>query len=105
MEVPFVETWIAASLMVMGFILVWMGKVSAPIAIALTAWFAFFHGAAHGMEATDYSATGFAVGFVLSTLSLHVLGLGIGSLLQNKVRIYRLTGALVAGAGVYFLMA
>jgi urease accessory protein len=83
--------------------------VKAPIWVAclVVGIFALFHGYAHGAELPSAAdPVGFAVGFVLATGLLHVAGIGIGLLNDRPggAILTRGLGALVAAAGVYFLV-
>jgi urease accessory protein len=105
-ELPWVETGIAVSAIVLG-LMVALG-VRAPLAVAavLVGAFAIFHGHAHGTElpaATD--AIAYSVGFVVATGLLHLAGIALGSLTRwpaGKIAV-RAAGGAIAIAGVIFL--
>jgi urease accessory protein len=68
---PFVETSIAFSVVVLG----------VAVAMAVVGLFAVFHGHAHGSEMPlDLSGTAYAGGFMAATAALHALGIGLGFL-------------------------
>jgi urease accessory protein len=76
---PLMEPMIAASLLVLGLAIA--AAIDMPVAagMALIAVFGLFHGNAHGLEApADGSGLAYAAGFVLSTATLHALGVGLG---------------------------
>jgi urease accessory protein len=76
---PYVETGIAVSVVVLGAIVA-LG-VAMPIAVAmgLVAFFAVFHGHAHGMEMPEtMSGLAYGAGFVAATAMLHGIGIGLG---------------------------
>jgi urease accessory protein len=76
---PFVETGIALSVVVLGLAVALGWKLPAAAASALVGLFAVFHGHAHGAEMpADASGLGYAAGFMLATASLHVAGIGLG---------------------------
>ena len=78
------------------------------VALTLIAFFAICHGYAHGTELPKtVNPTDFAMGFVFATGFIHILGIGVGLVLQKtlqKGRLIRYLGALIALGGVYFLM-
>jgi urease accessory protein len=76
---PYAETGIAVSVAVLGLIAV-LG-VAMPIAVAmgLVAFFAVFHGYAHGAEMPEtVSGLAYGAGFVVATTLLHGIGIGLG---------------------------
>jgi urease accessory protein len=79
LALPAIEPAIAASLLILGLMIAVAATVPVWAGMAMIALFGLFHGNAHGLEA-PVNAGGFlyAAGFVLSTASLHALGLGIG---------------------------
>ena len=103
---PPVEIGIALSVLVLGAMIA--GAVKAPIWLAclIVGIFALFHGYAHGAELPSAAdPVGYAVGFVLATGLLHVLGIGIGTLNNRPggIVVTRGFGGLIAAIGVYFL--
>ena len=78
-QLPFVETGIALSVVVLGLVVAFRWKLPVAAASALVGLFAIFHGHAHGSEMPiDASGLAYAVGFMLATASLHVAGIGLG---------------------------
>jgi urease accessory protein len=77
--VPFVETGIGLSVVVLGLAVAFGVHLPTAFAMALVGSFAVFHGHAHGAEMPE-SASGllYGAGFVLATALLHALGIGIG---------------------------
>jgi urease accessory protein len=79
MGLPYVETGIAVSVVVLGAI---VGlRVAMPIAAAmgLVAFFAIFHGYAHGIEMPEtVSGLAYGLGFIVATALLHGTGIGLG---------------------------
>jgi urease accessory protein len=76
------------------------------VAIAIVAFFALFHGYAHGRElpaAAD--PVGYSSGFVLATGTLHVAGIALGLLNARPAGVLatRCLGGLIGVAGLYFL--
>jgi urease accessory protein len=85
LQISFVEYVISASIVVLG--LLAAVRVRAPLAlgVAIVGLFAFFHGHAHGTEATGASALSYAVGFTLSTAVLLGAGIGLGLCIQGLI--------------------
>ena len=106
LAVPGVEVGIAVSAVVLGGLV--LGKVRLPLAAALlvVAFFAVFHGHAHGTElAPGQNALLYSLGFVICTGLLHGVGIAIGLANRWKVGrwVLRAAGAVVLGGGVFFL--
>lgn len=106
---PWVETAIAASVLVLGLAVAW--RISLPVlaGVALCGAFAVFHGYAHGAELPhEAEAATYVAGFSLATALLHgigiSIGLGFGPTGRSSVWLPRLTGGAVALAGVAFLI-
>ena len=84
MPLPGVEIGIAASVIVLGAIVILRVKMPVAIAAALVGVFAVFHGHAHGTEMPlDASGVAFAAGFLAATALLHVAGIALGKLIAN----------------------
>lgn len=103
-----VETGIAVSVLVLGLAIAMVWRPPEPIPLVLIGVFAIFHGYAHGVElpaAADPAA--YSVGFVVATGLIHLLGIAIGLWLHTPLHgwLTRGLGALIAGGGVYFLVA
>jgi len=84
-------------------------KTRLPTAWAMlfVAFFGFFHGYAHGAEMPRVAEPlWFSLGFVTSTVVIHIVGVIIG-LMFTLTRIgnhaLRLAGAFIAGSGGYYL--
>ncbi|MFL6578568.1 MAG: HupE/UreJ family protein [Povalibacter sp.] len=103
---PGVEAIIAASVIVLGFLIAAAVRVSLFGGALLVGTFAVFHGYAHVNEATHSEWMLYAAGFVASTLVLHLVGLGLGSLMTRpNSAVPRVSGSLIAIAGAALLMA
>ena len=103
---PGVEYGIAASAILLGVAV--MFEVRPPLALAamLVAFFAIFHGHAHGTELPPgESGLLYSIGFVIATGCLHGVGIGIGVVHRWMwgQRMLRVAGAMVAVGGVFFL--
>ena len=104
--VPGVEIGIALSAIALGAMVVGEVKPGLPIAAALVAFFAIFHGHAHGTE-LPHGASGlyYSIGFVIATGLLHAAGIAFGMIHErpNGPLILRAAGGLVLVGGLYFL--
>ena len=108
LPLPGVETGIAVSVLVLGLSIAMVWRPVEPVPLLLVAFFAVFHGYAHGAElpgAADPAA--YAVGFVVATGLIHVLGILIGLALSKPLQggLARGLGGLIAAGGIYFLVA
>ena len=97
---------IALSGVVLGALI--LGETKAPLAGALlvAAFFAVFHGHAHGTELpAGQNAMLYSLGFVISTGILHAIGIAIGLVHRWKPGRLALRGAgtLVMAGGLCFL--
>lgn len=102
---PQVELGIAISVFVLGFAIAVAWKAPEWTALLIIAVFAVFHGYAHGVElphAVDPAS--YAIGFVVATGIIHVVGIGIGLLLERplKGQLAQALGGIIAIAGLYF---
>jgi urease accessory protein len=82
------ETWVAVSVLVSG-LLVWGNyRIATGLAVALVAGFALSHGYVHAAELqTETDASTYALGFLLTTALLHVLGIvaGLSGIARVKI--------------------
>ena len=105
---PFVESGIAVSVLVLGLLIAMAAKVPLSAGIPIAALFALFHGHAHGTELTaGMSAAAYAAGFVISTAALHLAGIGMGLLLKrlNSTQLVRYSsGAAISVCGLLLLV-
>ena len=103
---PGVEVGIALSGVVLGSMVLFAVKPPLWIAAVLVGIFAVFHGHAHGAELpAAANPMVYAVGFVVSTGLLHLIGIAIGQLGKwptGKI-VVRAAGAAIAIAGGAFL--
>ncbi|MEQ1953787.1 HupE/UreJ family protein [Mesorhizobium sp. CN2-181] len=108
-EVPYVETGIALSVVVLGAVVALGVKAPVAAAMGLVGLFAMFHGHAHGAEMPeDAAGVAYAAGFMIATVLLHVIGIGIGLLIGKGSERYgqvvvRSAGGLAAVTGVGLL--
>ena len=106
MPIPAVEAGIATSAVVLGLLIAFRAKPPLWIAGIIVAVFAIFHGHAHGTELpTAANPFAFASGFVIATGLLHLVGIGLGTLVRWPAGTYavRAGGGAIALAGLAFL--
>ena len=99
---PFVEIGIALSVVALGLALAFQITVSVCLGAALVAFFAVFHGYAHGAEMpASMSGLSFGLGFVCATALLHAIGVGLGLMAaRTGGRAIQLGGAVMAVTGL-----
>jgi len=85
LQMPFVEPAISSSIIASGLFVALAVRSPVWLGAATTALFAFFHGHAHGTEATAASFVPYAAGFLLATAGLHAAGIGIGVLAGRSI--------------------
>ncbi|WP_077003383.1 HupE/UreJ family protein [Variovorax sp. KK3] len=104
-QLPAVEPMIAASLLVLGLLVVTQRRLPALAAAALVGVFAVFHGVAHGQELAGESGVASTLaGMLAATVLLHAAGIAAGWALRNGHRwLPRLAGAAVAAFGLALL--
>ena len=95
LNLPWLETGIAATVVLLGLLAAGAVRLPAGAAIAMVALFAFLHGQAHGRELPGLAA---AAGFLLASASLLIAG---GALARLKLD--RVAGAAIGAAGLCLL--
>jgi urease accessory protein len=105
---PIVEIGIVLSVFVLGMAIAAEKKLSLPMNHFVVALFAIFHGHAHGTEMPLWSDPGmYALGFIISTSILHLIGVLIGfaaAYTKTGHSVLRHCGALIAVFGLYLLI-
>lgn len=104
--VPGVEVGIALSAIVLGAMVLAELRPSLWLAAAVVAFFAIFHGHAHGQELPEgTSALLYSLGFVVATGLLHAVGILLGEAHRWSAgrQAVRAAGGGVALAGLFFL--
>jgi urease accessory protein len=102
---PWAEAGIVASVVVLGAAVAFGWRVPIPVGAALVGVFALFHGHAHGAEfAGGGSALLYGAGFVLATVALHAVGIGIGAP-AGRPLVTRTAGGTIAAAGLLLIVA
>lgn len=104
LHVPLVQPAIASSIVVLGLLIAFAVKAPLWLGAVIAGLFAFFHGHAHGTEATtaEVGLLAYACGFSLATAALHGVGIGGGLILAHSSRhsLLRAAGSLIALSGV-----
>jgi urease accessory protein len=96
--VLFVEIGIALSVVLLGAIVAFNVKAPVAAAMGLVGLFAIFHGHAHGAEIPeDAGGVAYAVGFMITTALLHLVGITAGFLIGRTGEQYRSLVVRVAG--------
>ncbi len=96
--VPLVEPMILASVIALGALIAADARVPAALGVALIGAFGLAHGYAHGGEAPG-AQLAFPLGFAVSTIGLHLAGLGAG-LGVKRPALVRVLGAGTALSGL-----
>ncbi|WP_062233809.1 HupE/UreJ family protein [Aureimonas sp. N4] len=105
---PGIEIGIALSLVALGLAVACSWKPAEWVALALISVFAVCHGYAHGAELPNAAdPADYAIGFVLATGMIHLLGIGAGLALERPFhgRVARALGIMITLGGGYFLAA
>lgn len=107
LQVPAIEPMIAASVLVLGLLVMVQKQMTAGAAAGLVGVFAFFHGAAHGYELFEASfapAAGVIVGMAAGSALLHFAGMVVGhSVMQRFQTVAKVAGGLTAALGAFML--
>lgn len=104
--IPAIETGIALSGVVLGLLIAFAVKAPIWVALVIVGVFAIFHGHAHGTELPEaFSPYGYAVGFVIGTGLLHLVGVAFGFLTTFSAgrMAVRGAGGVIAAVGAAFL--
>ncbi len=103
----FVEWTIAASVMLLGGVILLDRRLRLPIAMSAVAFFGLSHGYAHGSEIPEIARPlVYAGGFLLGTALIHLLGVLIGDMARRYPRgrpLLRGVGGVFVVAGALFL--
>ncbi len=108
LPLPWVEIGIAGSVVVLGSMVALALKPSLAVSIALIGLFALLHGHSHGAELPQAtSPVVYAAGFLIATVTLHAVGLIIGSASRWPLAGIgvRAAGAAIASIGVVLLIS
>ena len=106
--VPGMEPMIAASLLVTGLLIATRAQWPVWAAALVAGLFAFFHGAAHGMELSGVGVAQALAGMLIGSAALHLTGIGLGRWVFDQRRwLSAMAGGAVAllGSAVLLRMA
>ena len=102
--VPGVEPMIAASLLVTGLLIATRAQWPVWAAALVAGLFAFFHGAAHGMELSGAGVAQALAGMLIGSAALHLGGMGLGQVVLQRQRwLSTACGLATAGLGAFML--
>ncbi len=107
LPLPLVEPGILASGIILGGLVFAALRLPLFLSMGLVAFFAIFHGYAHGAEMPQgASALAYGLGFVTATAVLHLVGMGSARLGEKlmQAKAVRWTGGAVALGGCYALV-
>lgn len=103
LALPYLETGITLSVLILGLMLSFALQQRVP-GLLLIALFTLFHGNAHGLEApSEASLAGYFLGFILASLALVAAGQWLGRRVLHGP-VLRLSGGLLALAGAWMLL-
>jgi len=104
---PGVEYGIALSVLVLGLVVARGKRIHPVIAFIGVAFFAIFHGHAHGAEMPEMAdPLIFSAGFLIGTAAIHIAGVVVGlvsAIIKDGPQFLRYIGAGIAGIGVYII--
>jgi urease accessory protein len=104
---PGVEIGIALSAIALGTMVALAARPPLWVAAVLVGAFALFHGHAHGTELPiGADAVAFAMGFVVATGTLHLVGISFGALSRwpaGRIAV-RVAGSIIAIIGLIYLV-
>jgi urease accessory protein len=109
LALPYVEAGIALSILVLGAAIALEATMPVAAAMGLVAFFAVFHGHAHGAEMPEtMSGLAYGAGFIAATAALHALGIGLGLVIGRSGemfgrRVLQVGGSAAALAGAALL--
>ena len=101
---PFVERGILLSVLLLGVLIAASVRLPLILSSGMVGLFALWHGHAHGAEMPALaSGVEYALGFVLATALLHIIGIAFGSGMQRlaRERVIHFAGASIALCGMY----
>jgi urease accessory protein len=106
LQMPFVEPAIWSSIIILGLLVAFAVKAPVWVGAAIAGLFAFFHGHAHGTEATAAGLIPYAVGFALATASLHAAGIDLGLCSEGAIGklALRAMGGLAVLGGIFMIV-
>lgn len=103
-SLPFVEQGIVLSVLLLGVLIAASVRLPLWLGSSMVGLFALWHGHAHGAEMPALaSGMAYALGFMLATALLHIVGIasGLGMQRLSRERVIRAAGASIALCGMY----
>lgn len=101
-----IEVLIAASVMLLGALVVAGRTGSGPVTLAVAATVGAVHGHAHGAELPSGAMPlAYVAGFVVATAALHLAGIAIGLVIRDRRLVRVAAGSFLAAAGALILTA
>jgi urease accessory protein len=102
------EAWLEAaiggSVLGLGLLVAFAMRLPGLLGLLTVALFATFHGYAHGLEMPQVpSPVGYALGFLVATASLHLIGVLLGLSMGREQRLVRVGGVAIAAAGLLLM--
>ena len=105
-EVTAVEPLAAATVLVLGILLMIRFRASVVEGALLAAAFAVFHGAAHTAEApASANLAAYGAGLLVATMLLHLIGIFAAVAVRGRDAVLRVAAAPVAFAGMWLLVS
>ena len=106
---PGIEQGILASDFILGLLILFAARFPLAISATIVGILAIFHGYAHGAEMpSTASGLTYGIGFIISTIGLHLAGIGSGRLIERcqsgfQERLFRIGGGTVVLGAIYVL--
>ncbi len=103
-----IETGIAISVIALGVVIAGDRRLPVRVVMGAVVFFGFFHGYAHGVEIPEIAGPFvYALGFLLGTALIHLLGVVIGEVAKRYTPgrlVMRFGGGVFVGIGVLFIL-
>ena len=98
LALPYAEAGIAGSLVALGAVVVLRIAMPVAVAMGMVAFFAVFHGYAHGAEMPETMlGLAYGAGFVTATALLHGVGIGLGFAIGRFAPVARMKRSAMRG--------
>lgn len=101
---PLVETGIALSVVLMGALILARRQLPGAVGLVAVLFTGLLHGYAHGAELGSNALLPYAAGFLVSSLVLHLLGMGLARRLHAQEALFTRAAALVLGGSGLWMM-
>ena len=100
-SLPFAEFGVILSIALLGIMLI-SERISLKFLIPAVALFGLIHGNLHGLESPQFGHAQYALGLLLSTVSLHIAGYFVGERLSKKFT--KAVGYALISSSIFFLL-